>query len=484
MPFSSASSNARFIAHRLRLSTAACILIAMALLAGPPPVLGQITEFSPYSRNGLGLLSPSTTTALLGLAGAGTAATPAGYLNTENPASIAALLKSTFEVGGSGTLQSLRSGEEEANGGFGNTTPMALAVKRQGGHWAYALGLAPFSSTGFAATRSYTADGVGFVRETYDGEGGLTQLHLGLARSLERGKWIPAGRSDSIRVQQHQLFLGARLRYVFGQIQRTTRLDILDPTFLDNRTQTIDQHRSAGIELGLQYEWLLSAKYSEQQEFERSTALRLGATFSPGAHLSTDRLRIVETTQTLGGIVTALDTAYFNQQVAASGVLPARIGLGGAVHFAHGSGRRVTVLGDWTHQDWGSAAADQSVDLLSEGVTWDEAQSIRLGVEWTPADWAQSASVWGRTTYRLGAASGTLGMAFFGEALGYESLTAGFSMPMLGSRSSSQFHFGTEFGTRTTANEGGLEERYIRLQFGFSLSPFLKNNWLIPRLYD
>jgi hypothetical protein len=57
-------------------------------------------------------------------------------------------------------------------------------------------------------------------------------------------------------------------------------------------------------------------------------------------------------------------------------------------------------------------------------------------------------------------------------------------MPLLGSRSASLFHFGTEFGTRSTSTEGTLEERFIRIQFGLSLSPFLKNNWLIPRLYD
>lgn len=480
MPFSRASFNVP-AAARFAIVWGALL---MGLAWGIPSAQGQITEFSPYSRNGLGLLNPNTTTGLLGLAGSGTAAAPAGFINTENPAAIAGLLKTTLEVGGASVLQELKLGDERADGTFGNTTPIALAVKRQGGKGAFHLGIAPYSTSGFAATRTYTAEGMGIVRETYDGDGGLTQMHLGLARSFERGGWISAGTADSIKVQQHQLFLGARLRYVFGQIQRTTRLDILDPTFLDNRTRTTDQHRSPGLELGMQYEWLLRAEYNDQLEFQRSTSLRVGATFSPDAHLSTDHIRIVETTQTLGGIVTPLDTAFSSEQLAASGRIPSRLGLGGALHFNNGNGRRLVFIGDWVRQDWGAFAEEQTVSLLAEGVEWDRATSLRLGVEWTPARSSQRTNVWSLSTYRLGAGSGTLGMAFDGEPLTYETLTAGLSIPMLGSRSASQFHFGTEFGTRTTANEGALEERYIRFQFGLSLSPFLKNNWLIPRLYD
>ena len=480
MPFSNTSSN---VPAAARFALVWGTLLA-SLAWGIPAAQGQITEFSPYSRNGLGLLNPTTTTGLIGLAGSGTAAAPAGFINTENPASIAGLLKTTFEVGGAAILQELRLGDQRADGTFGNTTPISLAVKRQGGKSAFNLGMAPYSTSGFAATRTYSADGMGLVRETYDGEGGLTQLHLGLARSFERGGWIAAGTADSIKVQKHQLFLGARLRYVFGQIQRTTRLDILDPTFLDNRTRTTDQHRSPGLELGMQYEWLLRAKYNDQLEFQRSTSLRFGSTYSPAAYLSTDQIRIVETTQTLGGIVTPLDTAFFNDQVSASGLIPARLGLGGALHFNNGNGRRFVLIGDWVQQDWGAVASEQSVNLLSDGVEWDRATAVRMGVEWTPARSNQRTNVWSLSTYRLGAGSGTLGMAFNGEPLTFETLTAGISIPMLGSRSASQFHFGTEFGTRTTANEGALEERYIRFQFGLSLSPFLKNNWLIPRLYD
>jgi hypothetical protein len=480
MPFSNASFNA--LSFPRLAAVWGALLVGLAW--GIPAAQGQITEFSPYSRNGLGLLSPSTTAGLIGLAGSGTAAAPAGFINTENPAAIAGLLKTTLEVGGSSVLQELKLGEDRADGTFGQTTPISLAVKRQGGKSAFNLGIAPYSSSGFAATRTYSAEGIGLVRETYDGEGGLTQLQLGLARSFERGGWIHAGTTDSIKVQKHQLFLGARLRYVFGQIQRTTRLDILDPTFLDNRTRTTDQHRSPGLELGMQYEWLLHAEYNDQLEFQRSTSLRFGATFAPEAHLSTDQVRTVETTQTLGGIVTPLDTAFFNNQTAASGRIPSRIGLGGALHFNNGNGRRFAIIGDWVEQDWSAVATEQSVQLLTEGVEWDRATALRMGVEWTPARSSQRTNVWSLSTYRLGAASGTLGMAFNGEPLTYETLNAGLSIPLLGSRSSSQFHFGTEFGTRTTANEGALEERYIRFQFGLSLSPFLKNNWLIPRLYD
>jgi len=435
MPFFSTNDKPRFHGNMrhfaIGLGAALCVL-----LAGLPTRLqGQITEFSPYSRNGLGLLNPGTSTGLLGQGGSAIASTHAGFVNTENPASIVGLVKTTFEVGGTGTLQQLKVGNESANGQFGNTAPVALVVKRQ----------------------------------------------LGAARSFYRNAWQSVGPADSLQIRKQALYVGARLRYVFGQIQRTTRLDILDPTFLDNRTQTTDQHRSAGLELGLQYELLLRSRYNAQQEFERSTSLRIGATYAPEARLSTDHVRIVETTQTLGGIITPLDTAQFQEQLQATGAIPGKYGVGLALDRTEGNGSRLVISADYVLQDWSTTA--QEVDLLTESVTWGRYEAFRTGVAWTPSNPAQRKNAWGRTTYRLGAAQGTLGMDFEGLPLTYEAFTAGFSMPMVGSRSSSQFHFGTEIGTRYTG-EGSLEENYIRLQFGFSLTPFLKNNWLVPRLYD
>lgn len=481
MPFYSTNNKPRLIGMK-RLAAGILGAAMCVLLSGIASNLsGQITEFSPYSRNGLGLLNPTTSTGLLGGGGSAIATTHGGFVNTENPASIVGVVKTTLEVGGAGTLQQLKVGEQTANGQFGNTAPVSLVIKRQGGQSAFNLGLAPFSTSGFAATSTYTADGLGLVRETYDGEGGLSQMQLGAARSFYHNAWVSTGPSDSLLIRKQALYVGARLRYVFGQILRTTRLDILDPTFLDNRTRTVDQHRSAGLELGLQYELLLSSRYNAQQEFERSTSLRFGLTFAPEAALRTDHIRIVETTQTLGGLVTPLDTALFQEQIQAAGAIPGKYGVGLALDRSYGNGSRFVLSADYVLQDW--STTEQSVDMLTESVAWGRLQTFRSGVAWTPANPAQRKTAWGRTTYRVGAAQGTLGMDFEGVPLTYEAFTAGFSMPMIGSRSSSQFHFGTEIGTRYTG-EGLLEENYIRLQFGFSLTPFLKNNWLVPRLYD
>ena len=114
MPFSNTSSN---VPAAARFALVWGTLLA-SLAWGIPAAQGQITEFSPYSRNGLGMLNPTTTTGLIGLAGSGTAAAPAGFINTENPASIAGLLKTTFEVGGAAILQELRLGDQRADGTF------------------------------------------------------------------------------------------------------------------------------------------------------------------------------------------------------------------------------------------------------------------------------------------------------------------------------------------------------------------------------
>jgi hypothetical protein len=60
----------------------------------------------------------------------------------------------------------------------------------------------------------------------------------------------------------------------------------------------------------------------------------------------------------------------------------------------------------------------------------------------------------------------------------------GVSAPLKGSRSASQFHVGMDFGRRGTTDETLHEEFNTRLHIGWSMTPFVKNLWLTPRLYD
>jgi hypothetical protein len=63
-------------------------------------------------------------------------------------------------------------------------------------------------------------------------------------------------------------------------------------------------------------------------------------------------------------------------------------------------------------------------------------------------------------------------------------VSAGVNKPLSGSRSASQLHFGMDFGSRYTELETLHTETNLRIHVGVTLTPFVKNLWLTPRLYD
>jgi hypothetical protein len=104
-------------------------------------------------------------------------------------------------------------------------------------------------------------------------------------------------------------------------------------------------------------------------------------------------------------------------------------------------------------------------------------------VEWTLGNPEQRNDTWGKANYRLGFSRVEQPYEINSNQLIARSLSAGFSLPLIGSRSLSRFHFGMEIGERYTESDG-LNENFARLHIGFSLMPFFKNNWLRERLYD
>jgi hypothetical protein len=60
----------------------------------------------------------------------------------------------------------------------------------------------------------------------------------------------------------------------------------------------------------------------------------------------------------------------------------------------------------------------------------------------------------------------------------------GMNTPLKGSRSASQLHLGMDVGQRHTELASVHRETNVRLHVGVTLTPFVKNLWLTPRLYD
>ena len=457
------------------------VLALLSLIVGTS-LHAQQSELSPYSRYGFGLIGQLNAPAYAGLGGMETTLLNSYQFQPNNPASATYLSQTTFQASGIGNRMALKQGEASANAAFGSPGPMGIVVKRNGGKNALILNVSPFSNSGYAISRSGNYDGIGLATERYEGQGGLSALNLGWARVFKGTKMVEAG-SDSIRIQKNALHLGVQSHYVFGQISRTSTLDIIDPTFLDHRNRFTAQHRSVTANAGIVFDQLLFVQYNDRGDFEKSCSMRFGGVYTPATNLHSSLTSIDETTQTLGGIAVPLDTAFFSERLDFRGRMPQSLSLGSSLHFDRGDGLRFAAGVEYKTARWDEVASSFAPEMQSAGVEWMASESMHIGLQLNLGDAEQRHPTWGKATYRMGINRQLQPYAVNGFQVQTQSITGGFTLPLVGSRSLSRLHFGTELGERTT-QEGALEESFVRIHFGVSLMPFFKNNWLIPRLYD
>ena len=213
--------------------------------------------------------------------------------------------------------------------------------------------------------------------------------------------------------------------------------------------------------------------------------MRLGGTWSPGRSLNTDFTKRTESTVLLSGVVPGIDTTEFIL-TDLDGTVPSKWTLGGGFQYDGARGNRFGVFVDVHAQSWTSA--NETLGHLMDGDgTWADAWSRSIAMVWTPGRKPGRIT---RTTYRAGFSHSMLPLeltsATNGEIVQLQEWRAscGFNAPLKGSRSASQLHFGMDFGRRYSDFDSYLRESNMRIHIGVTLTPFVKNLWLTPRLYD
>ena len=464
------------------ISITACIIVSLNLSA-------QDTEPSPWSRFGMGLPTHIISTPQLLMGGVSSPIVDGFTINPYQPAAAAGCLNTTFQTSLQSSVTKMQEGDSTATVNNGTPGAISVVVKRLGGKYALSFGMLPNTGMGYNVGRTYEDSLVGTTREQYDGSGGTAKSYLGLARGFKGKKWISAGASDSVLVTSHTLFLGAQVDYLFGEVIQTGRLDIFDVTFFDNRTRTSMRHRSLGALFGIQASQLLWAKYDADKNFEGAATLYFGATYSPSSILYTDYEKAVETVQLLSNVETVIDTAFYSS-FEGEGVMPSRWSAGGSIVFDSKSGRKLLLAGDYMQEDWTEFEGDSQIDFLGSKATWAKSTRTSIGLTLSPKTIGNTSSFLTRSTYRAGFALDAYPIEYDGVQLSGWRASAGLSIPLEGSRSSSMVHFGLSAGKRGAGLDNGtvlvntLEETTLNIQIGVTLTPFFKNLWLTPRLYD
>jgi hypothetical protein len=451
-------------------------------------VAAQETEPSPWSRFGMGLTIPTLSSPQLMMGGVSSPIMDGYVINPDQPASAASCISTLFQSSIHFNRSNMTEGDSTESINYGSPGGINLVVKKPGGSSAIMMGVNPYSSKGYNVARTIETDTlIGNYRESYTGAGGTAKSYLGFAQSFKGKKWVPAGKVDSVLVGNRAVSLGAQISFLFGEVISTGRLDIEDLTYLDNRTRSSMKHRSMSGLIGIQAFQLLWANYDSERNFKGSATVYIGATYAPEANLFTDYEKTIETVQFLNNIETTIDTASYTSVLDATGRMPSKYSLGGAVVFENANGRRVQIAADFMEEDWTIVSDSfQEIDILDGDATWAVASRSSIGLTIIPRTDRNNNNILSRSTFKSGFSLDLYPIAFKGNQLHGWKASAGVTVPLEGSRSTSRFHLGVEMGHRGTGIDNGtvLEESLYSLQFGVTLAPFLKNLWLTPKLYD
>lgn len=444
---------------------------------------GQST-YSPYSRFGLGKMQSGASIVQMGMGQMGAAWTDRSHLNTTNPAAAAFLSRTTFAGGLEVRSESIMEGDSTTQGEVGGLTQVAFALKRAGGKTAFTFGIQPRSQAGYDVSQVLENSITDEYQIRYFGSGGLSESYVGLARRWEGSTWRKFTDSegivmDSVRIITSGTAIGGRLEQVFGGLTRSRTIDIANPIFIDTRVQTDEDHRSAGFTAGLVREQLISAQFDKDRKLVSSALLRVGAIARLGRSHNTERSTRWSSWQALSTGAIEVDSVHATEE-AYTLSLPMELSLGAELELNSKAGARWRAGLEWRQAKW-SMVSNASLD---PGVSWQDDTGFSAGASLTPRSIEDARSGWQRMSYNVGYRQQSGYVLIDQGAIETKAWSLGWSLPMLGSRSGSSINAALTW-TSTTAGEASLlSERGFGALFGFTLHPFFKNQWLVPRKYD
>jgi long-subunit fatty acid transport protein len=423
------------------------LIIGLALML-TGPVLAQTNTDSPYSRFGIGMISPPGFERNRAMGGTGLALRDNQYINYLNPASYSAQDSMSFIFDFGMTAHYTYTESSSLNDTYygANFDHLALSFPITK-WWAASAGIRPYSKVGYAIRVEDFQEDVGFIDYIYSGNGGLNQLFLGTAVKLFDG-----------------LSIGANFNYLFGTINLNRSVDFPLQNYhavteVESRTIINDFL----IELGLQYtqrigeknEITLGVMVNNKSRISAENQVTKRNTFPGSAEFVNDSTRVspvflLEESSTKGNIV-----------------IPFNLGIG----LSYRLNDRLLIGFDYYQQDWTNTTFFNSSEPLTNS------NHIHGGAEYVP-DPEALRGYHNRIAYRLGGYFENSYLQLQDEQLKDYGISFGIGLPLRNTRST--FNLAFNAGRRGTLENNLIRENYMFLSFSVTLYDF----WFMKRKYD
>ena len=413
-----------------------CLLFSLAIFA-------QESTSSPYSFYGIGDIKFKGSVENRSM-GSISVLPDSIHINIQNPAQLACLKLTGLALGG--TYANTKSKTETQEAKARRTSLDYMIVGIPVGKVGIGFGLIPYSSVGYKIGRTaYVTnnnnDTIRSIISRYNGIGGVNKVFLGFGYRLTKN-----------------INIGGDLQYNFGTIE-TNSLQYQTDLQYGSRENNVSDLRGVNFDLGITYQTKVNSKYS----FFSSLA------YTPEAVLTSGNTRNIEIVLVTSSSVRPVETQNI-------GVADTKIKLPSKLSFGSGFGqvKKWLVGGEITFIQ-NSVMSNRFTDI--NGATFENSVRYSLGGFFIP-NYNSYSSYYKRIVYRGGLRYENTGLVIQDKSITDFAANIGLGMPLGGTFTN--INIGLEIGRRGTKYYNLVEENYINLSVGLSLS----DKWFVKRKFD
>ena len=445
------------------------IIILTALIVNSLAAFGQYIdanytanlpkENSPLSRLGFGNLTPQYLASNAGFGGMTAAYRDKVNFNPFNPASVAAMRMTAYEVGLYAKNNTVKGGNTNASAWSGNLNYLALGFptysvineildrKKRETRWGMGFSLMPYSTVG------YNISSTSKITDTVN----VANYFLG-SGSTYRFLW-------SNGVSYKGLSGGANVGFLFGRTTAIRQLGLSNTglSYIDNFD---DHYTMTGLSwnLGAQYDIAIGVA-PKVGEKDKQKHVVFGLYGNPATPFTTTSSQLYERILSGSGI----DTLQIFTDKKGSGKLPAEVTAG--IMYEDGLNFRGGV--EYKFSGWSGYKNDARPQTLKDAGVFSAGAEFIL-------DKNKLKSPEEKIRYRLGFKTGTDPRVLNGTQVTMQSFSAGFCFPLRVGRGAqiSYLNLGLEYGKLDAKT---LSENFFRINLGFTLND---NSWFLKRKFN
>jgi hypothetical protein len=400
----------------------------------------QDNTASPYSYYGLGEIKFKGTHDVRAMGGV-SVFNDSLQLNIVNPASFSKLKSTAFTIGANSSFSKFNT--NEVNEKAQRTNIDYLAIGFPYGKFGFTFGIMPYSAVGFKiANTSIRADNS--ERNVMNlGDGNINKLYFGAAYSITK-----------------KLSFGFDLGYNFGDITTQYVESVYSPIVLQLRSREKNNSKISGISLntGFLYKTKINSKLD----------LNAGITYQPEATLTSENDRRIAT------ILYNINGAELISEENDIAVNDTKLKIPSKFSFGLGIGenKKWAIGSEFTFSN--NSVMTNRFGAI-ENVSFENAKKIALGGFFVPK-YDSFSNYLSRIAYRAGFRYENTGLVVNNTSIKDYAVTFGLGLPV----GLSKINLGLELGKKGTNSNGLIEENYVNLTVGLSLSDL----WFIKRKID